>query len=284
MKTDGSKCDSGNDGEVDPDDVDESLVPFEPFKDLCKRRFLWYYESYLAAIEKGKAEVNDNQNFVKAPFEVTSNTMDGRFVYRDLEKRLRNIKTALDKETHGWAHEGLQAAKVETTVAANLKHQYEQVSSHLKQGDLPHDLSLEDGNPFVWIMTYFGRPMTNLDGGLFRIRISFSPRFPDEQPRVKFETRIFHHLVAPDGTVCYTPRQDKKEDVGSHIEAVISAIEDEDPAYDPRKLVNLEASKLFWNSGKDGRKLYNRRLRRSVQQSMEYAPSGWFYRATWTDS
>lgn len=270
LNADGSKCDSGSHGELNPEDVDESAVPFEPFKDLCKRIFLWYYESYLAAIEKSKSETKDSQSFERMPFEQQgSNSMDGRFNYSGLETRLRNIKAALDKETQGWAQEGVEAVKLETTVSVNLRHQFDQVATYLKQSDMPHDLALEDGNPFVWILTYFGRPMTNLDGGLFRIRFSFSPRFPDELPRVKFETRIFHHLIAPDGTVCYTPRPDKKEDVRSHIEAVIAVLEEDDPAYDPRKLVNLEASQLFWNGGKDGKKLYSRRLRRSVQQSME---------------
>jgi ubiquitin-conjugating enzyme E2 Z len=159
---------------------------------------------------------------------------------------------------------------LDSTVATNLRHQYDQVSSHLKHNDLPHDITLEHGNPFVWIMTYFGRPMTNLDGGLFRIRISFSPRFPEEQPRVKCETRIFHHLITTDGTVCYTPRPEKREDARTHVEAVLSVLEEDDPAYDPRKLVHPEACQLYWNGGKDNKKLYNRRLRRSVQQSMEW--------------
>ena len=266
---DGSKDSSIEDALVDPEDVDESAIPFEPFRDLCKSRFLWYFNSYLAAIEQGKSEVKENEIFEMMPFEHKMNAMEGRFNYPSLEKRLRNVKAALDQETRDWVQQGIQALKEETTVSANLKHQFEQAASHLKRRDMPHDVTLEDGNPFVWVITYFGRPMTNLDGGLFRIKMSFSPRFPDEQPRVKFETRIFHHLIAPDGTVCYTPRPDRKEDVASHIDAVMTALEEEDPAYDPRKLVNPEAYQLLWNGGKDGKKQYNRRLRRSVQQSME---------------
>jgi ubiquitin-conjugating enzyme E2 Z len=111
--------------------------------------------------------------------------------------------------------------------------------------------------------------MTNLDGGLFHIRMNFSTRFPDEQPRARFETKIFHHHVAPDGTACYIPNPLKREDIRSHIEAIISTLEEDEPAYDPRMIVNPEATKLFWGSGKDDKKQYNRRLRRSVQQSLE---------------
>ncbi|KAG6041577.1 hypothetical protein E4U41_003473 [Claviceps citrina] len=251
-------------------DAEDTNVAFEPFKDLCKRRFLWYYQSYLASIETGKFEVREGQAFVRMPFEPRdSNIMDGKFNYPDLERRLRRIKAALDAETDAWAKEGLEAVAKESTVAANLRHQYRQVASYFRTGDMPHHVTLEDGNPFVWVITYFGRPMTNLDGGLFCIRMNFSPRFPDEQPRVRFETKIFHHHVAPDGTACYVPNPLKREDVKSHIEAIISILEEDEPSYDPREIINPEATKLFWGNGRDDKKLYNRRLRRSVQQSME---------------
>ncbi|KAF5623477.1 ubiquitin-conjugating enzyme [Fusarium sp. NRRL 52700] len=257
----------------DDDDIDEATVPFEPFRDLCKRRFLWYYESYLAAIEKGKSETKPNQPFARMPFESPgNNSMDGKFNYPELGSRLQAIKAAIDAEPERWAEEGLEAKKKETTVAVNLQHQFEQVVEVFKRGDMPHDVFLENENPFVWVITYFGRPMTNLDGGLFRIKMNFSVRFPEEQPRVKFETKIFHHHIAADGTACYTPNPMKREDVRSHIDAIFAILEDDEPAYDPRKIVNPEATKMYWGGSPDDKKKYNRRLRRSVQQSMEDFP------------
>lgn len=255
--------------EVEMDTMDDDMtVPFEPFKDLCKRRFLWYYDSYLAAVQKGKTEVKDGQTFARMPFEGTSNTMEGKFNYSELERRLRNIKKALDAEADMWIADGLNAKVKESTVAVNLKRQFEQVVESFKRTDTPHNLELEENNPFVWVLTYIGKPMTNLDGGLFRIKLIFSPRFPEEQPRIKFETRIFHHRIAADGTPCYFSALSRREDAKSHIEAVIDALEEEQPPYDPRTLINPEAFKLYWG-GNDDRKVYNRRLRRSVQQSME---------------
>lgn len=256
--------------EVVSEETDESSVAFEPFKDLCKRRFLWYYSSYAAAIAKAKFEVKEQQQFVRMPFEAPShNSMEGRFNYPELERRLNNIKAALDAEPKVWAEEGHAAMVQETTVCVNLQHQFEQVSASLKRSDMPHNVALDNKNPFSWIITYFGRPMTNFDGGLLRIRMSFSPRFPDEQPRVRFETKIFHHHVAEDGTACYTPNPLKKEDVRSHIEAVIAVLEEEDPAYDPRKIVNPDATRLYWSGNSDNKRMYSRRLRRTVQQSLE---------------
>jgi len=258
-----------DDYDLDMDVIDdESTVPFEPFKDLCKRRFLWYYDSYLAAVQKGKEEIKDGTAFSRMPFEGSSNTMEGKFNYSELERRLRNIKKALDAETDLWAVDGLAAKMEETTVAVNLQRQYEQVVESFKRSDIPHNLEIVDQNPFVWALTYFGKPMTNLDGGLFRLKLCFSPRFPEEQPRIKFETRLFHHRIAADGTPCYFAPLSRREDVRSHIEAVIEALEEEQPPYDPRTLVNPEAFKLYWGTPED-RRMYNRRLRRSVQQSME---------------
>lgn len=246
---------------------DDSTIAFEPFKDLCKRRFIWYYDSYLLAISKAKEEVTDGQAFARMPFEGQGNDMAGRFNYTELERRLKLIRKTLDAETARWAEEGISATKKDTGVAANLQRQYEQVvEAYKKDSSVTLDIELVDKNPFVWGVTYFGRPMTNLDGGLFRIKIFFSPRFPEEQPRVKFETPLFHHRISADGTPCHTPV--RPEDVKSHIDAILEALEEESPPYDPRTMVNPEAAKLYWGSA-DDRKTYNRKLRRAVQRSME---------------
>ncbi|KAI0418028.1 ubiquitin-conjugating enzyme/RWD-like protein [Xylaria grammica] len=249
-------------------DLDDSSIPWEPFKDLYKRRFLWYYDTYLEAIKQAKKEVKDGQGFVRMPFEGSSNSMDGTFNYTELEKRLQNIKIALNAELDKWATDGVSAKNKDTTVAVNLARQFDQIKESFKRDDIPHNLELENGNPFVWILTYFGRPMTNFDGGMFKIKLNFSPRFPDEQPRVKFLTAVFHHRVTSDGILCYIPNPNRCDDVKQHIEAILNALEEENPPYDPRTQVHPEAHRLYWG-GAEGRKIYNRKLRRSVQRSME---------------
>lgn len=247
--------------------VDDSSVVFDPFRDHIKCRYLWYYDSYLQTIAKAKNDSPDGTSFKRMPFEGGGNVMDGRFGYTELERRLKVIKKTLDAETAAWAQEGIISKKKDSGVAANLQRQFEQVvESYKRDQSVTLDIELENGNPFVWSLTYFGRPMTNLDGGLFRLKMFFSPRFPDEQPRVRFETSLFHHRIAADGTPCYIPK--RTEDAKCHIEAVITALEEESPPYDPRTLVNPEASKLFWGSAED-KKMYNRKLRRAVQRSME---------------
>ncbi|KAF1999449.1 UBC-like protein [Amniculicola lignicola CBS 123094] len=242
-------------------------APFEPFKDLCKRRFLWYYESYMRSVEIEAKKHKDGARFEKMPFEGTGNNMEGEFNYTSLKKRLETIYEKLHEEAHSWAAEGLISVQKETSIASNLQRQFEQIVESYRRNDaVTIDLELVDKNPFVWQLVLFGRMMTNLDGGVFRIKIYLSPKFPDVLPRVKFETPLFHHRVSPDGILCYNPS--RKDDMRTHIAAIIEAIEEESPAYDPRTLVNYEASKLFWGTPED-KKIYNRRLRRSVQDSAE---------------
>ncbi|KAK8218301.1 ubiquitin-conjugating enzyme/RWD-like protein [Phyllosticta capitalensis] len=242
--------------------------PFEPFQDLCKRRFLWYYDSYVESIHKRKEQYKDGTKFEKMPFEGPGNEMSGTFQYDKLLQRLKVIKEAIDKETQGWIKEGIDATRRELSIANNLQRQYEQVTEHFKRHDSMHlDLELVNKNPFVWQFVFFGTPMSNLDGGMFRITIYISARFPDVHPRVKVETPLFHHRVSKDGVLCYVAK--RPDDLRSHIEAIIEAIQEEHPAYDPRTLVNPEASRLFWGSA-DDKKLYNRKLRRTVQDSAEF--------------
>ena len=202
------------------------------------------------------------------PFEGGSNSMDGMFQYTDLRRRLSFIKDVIYAETNKWAEEGMIAKQRELSVAANLQRQFEQlVEYHKIKNMFTLDMELVNGNPFVWQITYFGRPMTHLDGGVFRIRVCLSPRFPDEQPRVRIETPIYHHRVSKDGIVCYFPKKLDEGSMKGHVEAIIEALEDESPPFDPRTIVHPEATKLFWGSAEDKKK-YNRMLRGSVQKSI----------------
>lgn len=212
-------------------------------------------------------DVKTNENFIAMPFEGSGNIMPGKFNYPELKHRMGLIHMQLFREIDYWAKEGALQVRRETTLASMMERNFQQILESYKKNDMVTlDIDLVDQNPFVWQLTYFGRPMTNLDGGMFRIKVSFSIRFPEEQPRVVFETKTFHHRISKDGILCYLPKRD--DDIKSHIEAIIEAIEDTDPPYDPRTLVHPEASKLYWGSA-DNKKQYSRQLRRAVQRSME---------------
>ncbi|KAI1978877.1 hypothetical protein LOZ53_002790 [Ophidiomyces ophidiicola] len=252
----------------DSDEDEDANPPFEPFHDLCKRRFLWYYDSYMNIIKEQEANHPVGSRFERMPFEVGGNSMDGRYNYPQMKQRVELIKDAIMQETHGWVAEGLKAKANDTRISVSLQRQYEQIMEDLKlKKNFTIDISLDDGNPFVWQLTFFGRPMTHMDGGIFRIKICLSPHFPEEQPRAFVQTSIFHRRVSQAGVLCYSSK--KLEDMRSHVEAIVAALEDESPTYDPRATVNPEASKLFWGSTEQ-KKQYNRLLRRSAQRSIEY--------------
>ena len=249
------------------EEPDETELVFEPFKDICKRRFMWYYNSYIQAIDQAEKEVRMNQKFAQMPFEGKTNDMDGKFNYPELRRRITTIMAQLKRETSHWAKEGVIQLRKETSLAAYLERQVQHLAEQYKCNDnVTLSIDLDNKNPFVWELTYFGRPMTQLDGGMFVIKLFISPRFPDEQPRVLFETKMFHHRVSKDGILCYFPK--RPEDIKSHVHAIVESIEDTEPPYDPRTLVHPEASKLYWGTPEE-KKQYNRQLRRAVQRSME---------------
>ncbi|KIV92026.1 hypothetical protein PV10_06505 [Exophiala mesophila] len=250
-------------------DLAENRVTFnfQPFKDLIKRRFLWYFEHYLSAIEKHAPDHKDWSDFQKMPFEASGNTMDGKFRYGELGKRLVRVKEVINAETSDWAAEGLALKTRESSKAVTVQRSFEQTITQLNQKGKHHiSMELVKENPFVWRIIYFGKPMTHLDGGIFKIRMDISPRFPDEQPRVKLETPMFHHRVSKDGVLCYFPK--RPDDLKDHVESIAEALEEDSPPYDPRTIVHPEATMLLWGSDSDKKKYY-RQLRRSASNTTE---------------
>jgi len=251
------------------EETDADEYSFEPFKDKCKLRFLWYYDSYLQSIDRESREHKDKESFTNMPFEGVGNEMVGYFNYTELRQRLTIIKQELDKETDSWVRQGKEAVEKERSIAVNLRRQFETASENISDfagGNL--DLGLVDKNPFLWEILLFGRG-ENLERGVFKIHMYISPNFPMELPRVRVVTPMFHHRVSPSGQLCYLIGYKDIENLTKHVEAIITAIEDEHPAYDPRTIVNPEASKLYWGSPED-RKQYDKKLQKSAENSHEY--------------
>jgi ubiquitin-conjugating enzyme E2 Z len=98
-----------------------------------------------------RTKVKEGDLFVKMPFEHSGNAMEGKFLYSELERRIKNIHNVLDKETREWANEGLVMIQKESGVAANLQRQFEQTVEHYKKcSSVTVDVELVDKNPFVW--------------------------------------------------------------------------------------------------------------------------------------
>ncbi|RUS24952.1 ubiquitin-conjugating enzyme/RWD-like protein [Jimgerdemannia flammicorona] len=237
------------------------------FEDASKRLFLCYYENYVETVKAEKEKVADGTAFKKMPFEGMGNTMDGCFNYAALLSRLIRIQEALSAETRGWMSDSARWISEDTTTAANLKRQYEQAREHFRDvTDATVEVSLVDNNPFVWEVVVFGKPMTHYDGGLFRLQLLFSDRFPDVQPRARFLTPLYHPHVTESGVPWYRPA--RTDDVKTHIVALARLL-DEDPSPDPLGHVNAAASRLCFGT-REERKEYGRNARRCANRSVEY--------------
>jgi ubiquitin-conjugating enzyme E2 Z len=247
-------------------EVDPALLNQSKFDDFRKRRFLWYLEFYQNAIEKGITDEARRQgmSFIQMPFEVYGNSMTGEWNYINLQSRFLSLRDRLMEETHRWPVEGLVLVEEDAGIAVKLRGQHEQIAADMNAYPQVIDLSLVDGNPFVWRLTYVGRNESKLEGGIIKIKIYISPRHPEEQPRAFVEPPLFHIRVSKLGALMYLPSH--ADEIGQHIEGIINTLEDDDPPYNPLMTVNPEATALCWGSEVD-RRLYRRKLRASLEES-----------------
>ena len=107
---------------TDYDDLhhDAGEPEFEPFKDLCKRRFLWYYPSYCLTIAEAEKTVAPDEKFITMPFESLANTMEGKFNYPELRRRLETVRKVLDREATYWSQEGMHQVRSTPSPLINL--------------------------------------------------------------------------------------------------------------------------------------------------------------------
>jgi len=239
------------------------------FDDYRKQRFLWYLELYKQAVQEGleKETVRHGTTFPLLPFEMGGNAMRGEWNYPDLQRRMNVLEAKIMEETHQWPVEGRKLTEMDAGIAVSLRAQHEQiVAGFTSRTDSIFDLTMVDENPFLWKLVYFGRPMTQYDGGVLMVKIYISPRHPVEQPRVFVETPLFHVRLSTKKVLIYLPA--RAEEMSRHIEGIIASLEEESPPYNPLMTVNAEATKLFWGS-KDEQKQYHRKLRRSIEESIE---------------
>ncbi|KAJ5875109.1 uncharacterized protein N7473_012456 [Penicillium subrubescens] len=253
-------------GHPDPSLLDE---PVNLFLDTYKRRFMWYLEYYKMAIQQGLKEGRGRAGhpFPQAPFEYPGNYMIGSWDYEGLEKRLEVLELRIKAETNSWVIEGRRMERKKMPLAASLRAQRDQIVLQVAQRtDGMVTLELVDDNPFLWRLIYHGRPMTQFDGGVLKIKIFISPNHPAEQPRVLLETPLYHVRVSPQNVLIYLPLQ--ADEMSRHIDGIISSLEEEKPPVNPMMTVNPEASALCWGSEADQRQ-YRRNLRRSVAATLE---------------
>lgn len=156
-----------------------------------------------------------------------------------------------------------------------LKRQYIELT---RDGQCPFSVGLEDDNLLTWRVCFQGPVDTPYEGGLFTVLVYFPDDFPSNPPEIKFEQRMWHPNIYPDGRVCISilhppgtdifNEQEKAEErwrpilgVESIIMSVISLLGEpnvESPA-------NVDAAVNLKNDPKD----YKKRVIACVRETME---------------
>ena len=164
-----------------------------------------------------------------------------------------------------------------TFAKQTLMQQFRELSRH------PPDnvsVGLHNDKLSEWEVMFFGPPNSLYEGGFFRARLNFPKEFPSLPPEMRFETKILHPNVYPDGTVCisilHPPGEDRFNEQESADErwrpilgveailiSVLSMLTDEKPNLDSP--ANIDAARLY----KEDVAAYKKQVKRLVRQSAE---------------
>mmetsp|Transcript_39706 Transcript_39706/g.61974 ORF Transcript_39706/g.61974 Transcript_39706/m.61974 type:complete len:446 (-) Transcript_39706:49-1386(-) len=235
------------------------------FADIVKYHFLLYYDRYIEIVQQ-HADVEGS--FVVVEFEYPRNSMNGEYDFKTLKGRLAKIREQIDEETKSWVQQGeITSAKGSSSYDCQ---QVDMALQKFKKLD-PPGISVEkrDQNMFVWDVTiHGGLEGCWWDGGLYFLEIVFPPDFPDNQPRPKFRTKMFHPNITADGFPFVSVSVIDCKNAGTVITDILSLLIDP-PNPDPRTWVNKEAADLYFNGGDQGREEYSRKVRRLARRSIE---------------
>lgn len=121
-----------------------------------------------------------------------------------------------------------------------------------------------DDNLFIWTATIFGPDDSPWEGGIFSLRITFSERYPDKPPRVRFTSDIMHPNVYADGTLCMDIIQDQWSPIHS-VATLLTSVQSLLTDPNCSSPANPEAAQLYLND----RPAYNKKVRRLAQKSVD---------------
>ncbi|CAK0783760.1 Ubiquitin-conjugating enzyme E2 2 [Coccomyxa viridis] len=117
-------------------------------------------------------------------------------------------------------------------------------------------------NIMQWNAVMSGPEDTPWDGGQFKLTLEFTEQYPNEPPRVKFISSLFHPNVYADGNICLDILQNTWSpvyDVLALLTSIQSLLSDPNPS----SPANADAARLY----SEDRREYNRRVREVVESS-----------------
>jgi ubiquitin-conjugating enzyme E2 G2 len=87
-----------------------------------------------------------------------------------------------------------------TTAIKRLMTEYKELTINPPEGI--HAGPISESNYYEWEALISGPQQTPFEGGMFVATLKFPKDYPLSPPVMKFQTKIFHPNVYPDGTVC----------------------------------------------------------------------------------
>jgi len=157
---------------------------------------------------------------------------------------------------------GSEVAQLSKMATARLMSDLKELTMEPNEGCSAAPLN--DDNLLIWAGSLFGPSDTAWEGGIFSMRIFFTPEYPVKPPKVRFTCDIFHPNVYHDGVLCLDIIQDQWKPIYTVANILISV---QSMLTDPNcsSPANPEAAQLYTAD----RKEYNRRVRRAAQRSVD---------------
>ncbi|EFA79905.1 hypothetical protein PPL_06725 [Heterostelium album PN500] len=122
---------------------------------------------------------------------------------------------------------------------------------------------VDSRNLMNWTGLIIGPENSPFEGGIFQLSLNFNESYPDQPPKIKFVTPIFHPNVYADGAICLdilTNKWSPVYSVSSILTSIQSLLSDENP----NSPANPEAANLFIKDKKE----YRKRVRQCVDRSI----------------
>ena len=103
--------------------------------------------------------------------------------------------------------------------AKKLMKEYKGISEAC---DLPFTVGLEDENDvFKWLVLIEGPEGTPYEGGVFQATLEFPSTYPNNPPKMKFVTPIWHPNIYKNGEVCISILHEPEFDQFNEMETLV---------------------------------------------------------------
>eukprot|EP00667_Euglena_gracilis_P003849 EG_transcript_3862 len=235
----------------------------EFFRPFIKREFLLRYETYCYLCQRNLSL--DGQQFQTMPFEYAGNASEGKFDFQSCLNRLHALRAKLDEETEAWRQKGKELTARRSYISSTLKDEHAKLNTEGLEGISGGPCSAE--NAFVWNVTIFGPEGSIYEEGIFNIEIVFSED-PNEIPRIRFITPMFHPNISPSGHPWFNIPPGKHDSV-EFLLGALKKLLTHDPNPSPATWVNQDAAQMAFNRDLEVRKQWKKKARSLARRSME---------------